>query len=251
MNKEELIQVFNDTKRTSNTNKDSFKSETTKYSEMDIIVPKKIRVIDSDTVSAAVKYSPKGKTCVLNMASAKTAGGGVEYGEVAQEECLFRCSNLVNTVTQDFYPLKENEALYSKNVMFFKDVNYEDMESITIDVVTIASVNLNINSTYDEKTETYIDGIVERGNGYWEVMTKKVRLMLSLAAKNEVKYIILGAWGCGVFKNDPYDVSEIFKEVLFYEGYVNLFDGVIFAIINDKNSVADNLSIFKDCFDDK
>jgi len=244
MDKKELIEIYNDTKRTAMVC--DFPSKTTKHSKSVVITPPKVVVIDSDTVSAAVKYSEMGKTCVLNMASASTAGGGSAEGHMAQEECLFRCSNLPCTVTQDFYPLEEDEALYSNDVVFIKDVNYEYMEFIQVDVVTVASVNLNANSTFDEETNQHIDGIVEREDDYWNVMLGKIRLMLSLAVNNDVEYIILGAWGCGVFKNDPYEVSEMFNEVLIDEGYAQLFKGVVFAIINDNNSVADNLSIFKE-----
>lgn len=245
--KKELIEIYNDTKRTSAIK--GYNSPTEKHTEMVVNTRKKIDVIDSDTVSAAVKYSAKGKTCVLNMASPTTAGGGVADGHIAQEECLFRCSNLGDTITQDFYPLEDGEGLYTKDVYFFKDVNYEPMAVTVVDVVTVASVNLNWNSRYDEKTDTYIDGLVDKGDDYWYVMLGKIRLMLSLAINNDVEYIILGAWGCGVFKNDPYEVAEMFNEVLLDEGYVDSFKGVVFAIINDKNSVADNLSIFKDCID--
>ena len=243
MTKKELKEVFNDTKRTSAIK--NLKSVTEKHTEMVVNTANKIVVIDSDTVSAAVKYSAMGKTCVLNMASPTTAGGGVAEGHIAQEECLFRCSNLADTITQDFYPLKEGEALYSKDVYFFKDVNYEYMGVTLVDVVTVASVNLNANSTFDEETNKHIDGIVEKEDNYWDVMLAKVRLMVSLAINNDVEYMILGAWGCGVFKNDPYEITEIFNEVLLDEGYADSFKQVVFAIINDKNSVADNLSIFK------
>jgi len=50
------------------------------------------------------------------MASYKRPGG-VRNGARAQEECLFRCSNLIQVVPNSFYPLKENEALYTKDVI--------------------------------------------------------------------------------------------------------------------------------------
>jgi uncharacterized protein (TIGR02452 family) len=68
--------------------------------------------------------------------------------------------------------------------------------------------------------------------------------MLSLAIKNNTKNIILGAWGCGVFKNDPDVISKLFYKILVIEGYSNYFDSVVFAIINDRNSVGNNFDIF-------
>lgn len=248
MEKSELKTVFNNTKRTASINNDI--SYTAKFSELEggIQIPKKVIVINLDTVSTAVKYAKKGKTCVLNMASASKAGGGVAEGASAQEESLFRCSNLCETVTQDFYPLEDDEALYTKDAVFFKDKDYNDMEPIKVDVVTIASVNLNADSYYDEDNEVYVDGLVDKPKNYHTIMKNKVRLMLSLAAKNGVEYMVLGAWGCGVFKNDPYDVGYSFYDVLYKEDYATLFKQTVFAIINDKNSVDDNLNIFKEIY---
>ncbi len=76
----------------------------------------------------------------------------------------------------------------------------------------------------------------------------KIRLMLSVPAKYGVKNIILGAWGCWVFKNDPNRMSEFFKNILVEEGYSGLYDQVVFAIINDHNSVGSNYEIFKKRF---
>jgi len=76
----------------------------------------------------------------------------------------------------------------------------------------------------------------------------KIRTMLSLAHKNKCKYVILGAWGCGVFKNNPVDIADAFYEVLVDDGYERLFDQVVFAIINDNNSVGNNVDVFKETF---
>ena len=73
--------------------------------------------------------------------------------------------------------------------------------------------------------------------------------MLSLAHKMNCKNIILGAWGCGVYGNDPEIISGYFHEVLVSECYSSLFNKVIFAIINDENSVGNNYEIFKNRLD--
>lgn len=246
--KDELKQIFNDTKRKAWIG-NFIQTKTKKFKEQVVTLRSSIVVEGNDTVTAATKYVGLGKTCVLNMASAKTAGGGVADGETAQEECLFRCSNLAESISQDLYPLEEDEALYTKNAIFFKDKDYNDMKMIKVDVVTVASVNLNLNARYDEKKEKWIDGITPKPADYHSLVRMKIRTMLSLAAKNRCKYIILGAWGCGVFKNDPYDIADAFYDVLVIEEYERLFEQVVFAIINDNNSVGNNLKIFKEVFD--
>ena len=264
MNTEELIVVFEDTKSHSEC---MFKSETTSHSFEDILISdvrvpyhKNIQVINSDSVSAITEYSKLGKICVLNMASFKRPGGGVAKGSKAQEECLFRCSNLTHLISTDNYPLEDNKSLYTKDAVFFKDVYYNYMNQVNSDVVTIAALNLNnvqvdltnYDETINKENISTINVSGAKISKYdYETLTKeKIRLMLSLAIKNDVDIIILSSFGCGVFKNDPEIIANIFKKLLVNDGYSKYFEKVIFAIINDKNSVGNNYEIFKKVFSD-
>jgi uncharacterized protein (TIGR02452 family) len=237
-----LVNVFQDTLENS---KSLTKSTTSKHTFDEIHNAKlgmfkpNISVVNSDSVSALVEYSKLGKTCVLNMASYKRPGGGVYNGARAQEECLFRCSNLIHVVPNSFYPLQENEALYTKDAIFFKDKEYDYMEPVVCDVITIAAINLNENAKYDP---------VQNLTDYRKITKDKIRLMISLADKNGVQNLILGAWGCGVFNNDPTTMSQYFSEILVGEGYNLNFKNVVFAIINDHNSVGNNFEIFNNEF---
>lgn len=235
-----LIQVYQDTYQHSI---NMLNSVTTKHKFNEILVsdvPNKteynISVINSDSVSAVVDYSKQRKSCILNMASYKRPGGGVKRGSRAQEECLFRCSNLTHVISEDFYPLIENQCLYTKDVIFFKDFNYDYMDEVKSDVVTIAAFNLNEQEI--DTTDSY----------YINTTKQKIRLMLSLAIKNDVDNIILGSFGCGVFKNDPEQMSEFFHDILEKENYRVYFKNVVFAIINDHNSVGNNFEIFNNKF---
>ena len=237
-----LVSVFQDTLENS---KNLTDSTTSKHTFDETNPPRLtmfkdiISVINTDSVSAVVEYSKLGKTCVLNMASYKRPGGGVHNGARAQEECLFRCSNLIQVVPTSFYPLEVNEALYTKDAIFFKDKDYDYMEPVVCDVITIAAINLNENAKYDP-----VQNITE----YRKITKDKIRLMVSLAAQNGVKNLVLGAWGCGVFNNDPTTMSQYFSEVLIGEGYSVDFDNIVFAIINDHNSVGNNFDIFNNQF---
>jgi uncharacterized protein (TIGR02452 family) len=222
-----LVEVYQDTLDYS---KDLINSITTKHDFSEIStsksISKNIEVVNSDSVSALTEFSKTGKTAVLNMASYKRPGGGVINGARAQEECLFRCSNLGHVISTDFYPLQDDELLWTKDVVFFKDVNYGYMKDVKVDVVTIAAINLN----------------AQKVDNYEELTKNKIRLMLSIATKNNIDNIILGAWGCGVFGNEPSKMAKMFMDVI-NEGYS--FDNIIFAIINDHNSVGNNYNEFK------
>jgi uncharacterized protein (TIGR02452 family) len=244
MNKNQLIEVFEHTIANATVGNSVTKKYTTdvlakiasevRFDEMNI------QTINSDTVSAAQIFSKLGKTCVLNMASARKAGGGVANGAKAQEECLFRCSNLTSTVSQNFYPLKYDEALYTTNAVFFKNKEYNMIEPFIVDVITIAAINLNPNAHYDDEVQ------YEKDN-YREITMEKIRHMLLLANNNKCENIILGAWGCGVFKNNPLTISDMFHEVINRE-FIGCFKNIMFAVINDHNSAGDNYNVFFDRF---
>lgn len=245
MNKQSRIDVYTDTILQIESGAVESNSISTKHSFSEIKkVPatNEFIVQNMDSVSALERYSRYGKVCMLNMASYKRPGGGVRNGAATQEECLFRCSNLFETVNKKHYPLQDDQCIYTRDAVFFKNARYHTIDPITCDVVTIAAINLNKNSKYDKKNEKWVDGIVEKNSNYNWMTRHKMKLMLSLAKQNHVKVMILGAWGCGVFKNDPVDIANLFKEV--FEDYE--FEAVIFPIINDQNSVGDNYNVFKE-----
>ena len=190
-----------------------------------------IIVVPLDTVSTLLKYSDK-KVAILNMASAKNKGGGVLNGAVSQEECLFHCSNLFQ-IPDGFYPVALNEFIYTKDVSFVRDVYYNFMNHIKADVITMPALNLNNN--HDFKTI---------GLSYEQICLNKINAMLRAALEYGCDNIILGAWGCGVYKNDPNVISKYFKLMLHKNNIFKNFENVVFAIINDKNSVGQNFEIF-------
>lgn len=237
---QDLIDVYTDTlSQSSKMNP----GDTTKHSFSEIKGPylsdisNKIVVENSDTVSSFVNWSKSGKTCLLNMASYKRPGGGVDRGAKAQEECLFRCSNLTNSISTDFYPLEDDSCLYTKNATFFKDFKYNNIEPVMGDVMTIAAINLNSEHHFYQ---------FQKNSPYKETTLQKIRLMLTIPYQNGVENLILGAWGCGVFKNDPSRMAQFFKQVLINEKYASLYKTVVFAIINDHNSVGSNYEIFSE-----
>jgi uncharacterized protein (TIGR02452 family) len=231
--KEELIEIWKDTESKFSNYHNNIKGYKTKSIEHPFTGGRKkcnVTVENQDCIEVARRLSETGRTCMLNMASYKHPGGGVTRGAMAQEEELSRRSNLMLGLTEFDYPLSMDDVLYNTDVTFFKDGNYNVIESFSCDIITIAAVNLN--------------GL-EKPKNYADIMWDKAESMFYEAHKNGCKNLVLSAFGCGVFKNDPYDVAYMFKDIMDAGG-AGLFDNVVFAIINDRNSVASNFEIFNE-----
>ncbi len=56
---------------------------------------------------------------------------------------------------------------------------------------------------------------------------------------------VLGASGCGAWKNPPKEIALIYKEIIDQE-YCGVFDKIVFSILdNNKNNNITNYDIFK------
>ena len=194
----------------------------------------KVEVFNVDTVTALMHKSVKGKVAVLNFASYNYPGGGYIKGASAQEECLCQESNLYSVLKafDDSYyaPHRKynNGGLYSNEALYTPDILFKGMKSV--DVITCAAPNATRALECVDLTK------VE------ETMRERIKFVLEIAYKQGVKTLILGAYGCGVFGNDPKFVAETFKNLLETR-YSNIFERVIFAVINGRG--AENYEIFK------
>lgn len=204
----------------------------------------KVTVVDKDCLVAAKELVDKGKKpAVLNMASFIMPGGGVINGSSAQEEDLFRRTNLFNSLYQfhtvglnygikqreERYPLHYNYgAIYTPSVTVFKaseSHNYELLdEPFDISVISAAAV---------KKPPIDKDGKLP----YWvvTVLKNKVRQILSVALENGHTTLVLSAFGCGAYGTPPSEMAKIFNEIITRE-FNGYFEEIVFAIINS-NSV--------------
>lgn len=169
---------------------------------------------------------------ILNFADAGAPGGGVTRGARAQEEALFRCSNLAFCLNPGYYPLQNTEMLYTQGATFFKDFTYQPMEEVNCDVITLAAPRVDRSFDYTKNPD------------YIKLVYHKIKMMIHAALVNHVDHLILGGWGCGAYANNPVFIASVFKEVL--ESTVKYFASVRFAIIQDHHSAGDNYRIFKD-----
>lgn len=223
MSRNQLIQIYNNTRNLSQNYEKPQKSIKIKYDNLQIqqtstTSKSRIMIFNDDTLIIANKLylSTKSNILVLNMASEYKAGGGVENGAMAQEEELFRRSNYFESLTPNLYPIKEFEAVYTKDVCIFKDDNYNLITSFKCSFVAIPAIRKPYLKNYKYNS-------IDR-----DIMRKKIDFIFKIAIYYNYKNIVLGALGCGAFGNPPEEVAELFNDVI--QKYHNNFDNIYFAI---------------------
>jgi uncharacterized protein (TIGR02452 family) len=60
-------------------------------------------------------------------------------------------------------------------------------------------------------------------------LVARARKVLALAAARQHRFLVLGAWGCGVFRNDPTAVAEAFAQI-HDAAFAGAFERVVFAV---------------------
>lgn len=261
--RKELQQIYKDTKKCVDTQiglKGSYKQSTRyaceelpEYDEiMEITggVPDtrpEVIVVNSDTLDEAVKLVEDGFTpLVLNLASERQPGGGVEGGYQAQEEDIFRRSNYMSCTNKQFYPLGPEECVVTEGVVVFKDADYQKMSNgVVMDFIAMPGVR-NPPIARDDGVPSY------RNEEDDDLMCLKIDMIFryatlqSEAADQEGEYdsLVLGALGCGAFHNPTERVCEIFQEaVLKYGPY---FKKIVFAVMSSGNN--SNFEVFSKRF---
>lgn len=194
----------------------------------------KLNVVEETSIESIIRLNKEGKKNIgiLNFASAKKPGGGFLNGRVAQEETLARSSSLYYSLIMypEFYkntqsPYYSDNIIFSPDVVFFKDNNGFVIDTpILASVITCAAPNLtNIESIDQEEIK--------------KVFRRRINNVLNVFKENNCKNIVLGAWGCGVFKNNPNDVSKYFKQILNNGTFDNYFESVTFSIYDSTGKI--------------
>lgn len=192
-------------------------------------------IIDDNTVDASIKAFNEygGNVIALNFASAVSPGGGYVYGATTQEECLCRASTLYPCLTQFkshyiknmiFYtPIFKDYLIYSPCVPVFRNNDSDFLDKhINISFITCPAVNNSIARFFYSKDK------IEN------VMKDRIEFIIKYALTKNPSVLILGAFGCGVFKNDRNKIYNYFEDAI--NKYVNLDKTqIVFAVpINNK-----------------
>lgn len=192
------------------------------------------RIENISTVEAVRRLVTESKTNigVLNFASAKNPGGGFLNGAKAQEESLAVSSTLYSTLTAHLEYYQKNRAnpsmmyldygIYSPEIVFFRDESYRLTETpVKASVLTLPAVNMG---------QVLLKG--ENEKEAKRVMRRRMKLALGIFAEQKAKHLVLGAYGCGVFRNDPKEIAVWWKELL-EEGMGQYFDSIFYAVLDN------------------
>jgi uncharacterized protein (TIGR02452 family) len=180
------------------------------------------RLVESECVPHVV---------ALNFASAKNPGGGFLGGAKAQEEDLARCSALYSCqLTQRAYydanratasMLYTDHIIYSPDVPFFRDERLDLLEApFLVSVITVPAPNAGEALRRDPLAGPHIHATLE----------SRTAKLLAVAAHRAHRCLVLGAWGCGVFRNQPAEVAAVFHRWLDDARFRGAFDRVVFAV---------------------
>lgn len=166
---------------------------------------------------------------VLNFASYFNPGGGFTKGAIAQEESLCHVSGLYE-ILRNLPVYEERKAAENIPAEYRSELIYSPMVPFTmnegscgpvylVDVVSCAAPNCNRIP-------------ISRLKEYYKILKHRIEAIYCMPYIEGCTKVILGAWGCGVFKNDPNVVARMFNDC--NNRYGVLYDEVIYAIPNDK-----------------
>lgn len=191
-----------------------------------------VEVTHETTAAAARRLAMTGADPVLalNFASAVSVGGGFLRGARAQEEDLCRCSALYRCLEpqREYYAanraartdLYTDHMIVSPRVPFFRDDWYSLLKTpVEVSILT-APAPCARDLRDDERAQ--LPAVFER----------RVAMILALAAELRYRRLVLGAWGCGAFRNDPGVVADVFARRLADPAFA-CFERVVFAIFDE------------------
>ena len=194
---------------------------------------------------ARVLADGKGPVAALNFASAKNPGGGFLNGSQAQEESLARSSALHASLLRasEFYErhraspslLYSHSMIYSPGCPVFRDDDGKLLEEpYAVSFITSPAPNAGAARNSRPEEVPLIPEAFRRRSEY----------VLALAASQGCKRLLLGAWGCGVFRNDPAVVAAAFMGHLQHGAWTSRFERVVFSVL-DASPSKETLAAFE------
>ncbi|KAF5623891.1 mitochondrial chaperone BCS1 [Fusarium sp. NRRL 52700] len=220
-----------------------------------------IRISNDDSFNAAIhladlKGPPSGRVAVLNMASHVSPGGGWLKGARAQEEALCYRSSLYLSLDKRYYPWRQRMGIYTPDVVIIRS-DQETGHRLLMPTIQVQNLPVvSVLSIAALRTPPVRDIVLNTPNGPVASKTYahradrdltklKMRLCLRMAARRNHGLLVLGALGCGAFRNPPEEVARCWLEVLeepeFQGGW---WEEVWFAVYDRRGE--GNLEIFEE-----
>lgn len=184
----------------------------------------RVLVANATTLQASKELVDRGRRpLALNFANGIEPGGGFLYGSRAQEEVLCRSSALYATLVGDeMYahhmarpqPDSTDWAILSPQVPVFRDDGGTELEATwPLDLITCAA--------------PVAHRIGQPRSG--DLLERRIHRVLAIASAYSYDTLVLGAWGCGAFGNDPVRTAHDFRSALEHE-FRGCFATVVFAV---------------------
>jgi len=191
--------------------------------------------VTNETSLAGARRLGADVACLV-FASAKSPGGGFLNGAQAQEESIARSSALYpcQRAAREFYdfhrrqgdPRYSDRVIYSPGVPVFRaDDGALLDEPYAVSFLTAAAPNLRAIAASRPMAAASVP----------VVLAARAEHVLAVAAAHGHRRLVLGAWGCGVFGNDPNVVAAVFAAQL--AGAQGRFDHVVFAVPDRQGGV--------------
>ena len=183
-----------------------------------------VDIANETSLSAAARLIAEGyDPLVLNMANGISPGGGFLSGARAQEEYLCRTTALWATIRDD--------EMYPTHAM------RDDFESSDWMIVSPRVPVLRDDEGTALEEPWHVSFItsaapVARRVGAERsamLMERRIDRLLAVAADQGYRAMVLGAWGCGAFGNDPWTTAQSFRSALIGP-YSGVFARITFAI---------------------
>lgn len=200
--------------------------------------PAQRTVIEIDNEStllgiARLLREERSAVAALNFASARNPGGGFLNGSHAQEESLARSSALHASLLQAraYYeanreapsPLYRDALILSPRCPVFRSDAGTLLEEVH-HATFISGPAPNAGALRDQRSPDLAR--------VPETLRRRIEYVLAVAASQGYPRIVLGAWGCGVFRNDPQQVASTFMDVLCSPAWAGRFSRVRFSILD-------------------
>ncbi|QMU78071.1 TIGR02452 family protein [Streptacidiphilus sp. PB12-B1b] len=211
----------------------------------------RVEVTAEGSLQAARRLCARGggEVAVLNFASARNPGGGYLGGAKAQEEDLCRQALLYSCLLHapEYYAAHRagSDLLYSDRVIWSPRVPVHRgddgglvAQPPLVSFLTCPAPNAGEFLRRDPHAGALVGTTLRRRAGR----------VLAVAAHHGVRRLVLGAWGCGVFRNDPREVARAFHHHLGPDGAFRTgFDEIVFAVW-DRRTPSPNRAAFTAAF---